>query len=163
MHDDYTNENDMVPCRLRVKGTFFVKNGVKQQCTMLNRTINITFGDDLSFKCGECPDPAKRDELLAQYKDVPECGYCGKNIATKEVPRDIVLFPNEPTIKAGVRLCISCYEGVKFQYEEEAYEQWKAEYDKLEQEYKDGKIPYSMLVEAKEKYEAEHPGIILEK
>jgi hypothetical protein len=130
---------------------------------MLNQSINITFGDELVFKCAECPDPAKRSALLELCKDAPDCTLCGKNVAAKEVPHDVVLYPGEPVIKSGARLCFSCYAGVDFTYKQQTAEQWQKGYEKMEQDYADGKIPYSMLVDAKEKYVKENAGTIIGK
>ncbi len=96
--------------------------------------------------------------MLELYKDQLDCAYCSKNMATREVPRDVTLLPGESIIKAGKQLCISCYAGIEHQYEQEIYKSWQEEYRQLERDYKDGKIPYSTLVESKQKYEAEHPG-----
>jgi hypothetical protein len=52
---------------------------------------------------------------------------------------------------------------VDLTYKQQAYEQWREGYEKMEQDYKDGKIPYSMLVDAKEKYEKENSDTIIEK
>lgn len=156
--DTYTNENDMVPCRLRVKGAFGVRGGIKQVCTMLDLSINITFGDELAFKCAECPDPKRRDELLEQLKDAPDCACCGKNMASETVTQDVVLVPGEPPVTAGSQLCRSCYNGVALLQESEEERAWQREYEQLERDYKDGKIPYSMLVDAKEQHEGGLPG-----
>jgi hypothetical protein len=114
---------NLIPCRLRVEGTWGLLCGMAHHCLMLNRTMNVqfldsAFFDQQYFRCEECPNPETREELLELVEDFPDCFDCidrssvsfnRKNIGTKKVTRKIKQVDGVVTTEE-VFLCLSCYE-----------------------------------------------------
>ncbi|MHA1681907.1 MAG: hypothetical protein ACTSUE_13290 [Promethearchaeota archaeon] len=151
--------NEDIECRLRVQGAFGLRNGIKQHCMMLNKTMNVTMMDinaeDNMFSCKDCPDPTKRDIMLEEYKDVPTCQSCSVNIGTKIVPEYVELFGGSETYKEGDHLCISCYANVEQEFMNRDRKVHMKKLEELKEQYKRGEIPYSMILDFEKKMDSE--------
>ncbi|MFX0098611.1 MAG: hypothetical protein ACFFCS_03450 [Candidatus Hodarchaeota archaeon] len=148
--------NRDVECRLRINGAFGLRCGNKQVCLMTGQTMNTTFNDhadDQVFDCKNCPDPKERGVLLEFYKDNPDCDQCKINMATKDAPKEEVPRYYDLPSKETYDFCISCYAGVEYERLGRKADKFQEQLKQMEQDYKDGKIPYSAIVDFKEKAE----------
>lgn len=147
--------NEGVVCRLRIQGSFGVRNGIKQHCMMLDKRMNVTImesnAEESIFHCKSCPNSAKRDEMIEEYKNAPDCKSCGINIATERVPEDIEIFGGMEKFEEGDLLCMSCFSNVKMEIINKSQQNLERELQELEEKYQRGKIPYSEIISFKEK------------
>lgn len=160
LKDDWVKNlpNADVECRLRVNGAFGLRSGNMQVCLMTGQKWNTTINnnsEDQVFDCKKCPDPAKRSELLEAYKGKPDCDECKVNLATKGAPKgDIPEYFTVPP-KDTYDLCISCFASVEIERQDREGEKIREKLQQMEQDYNDGKISYSEIVDFKEKIKKE--------